>query len=123
MYRRITTEILGWEVEMDYFHRGAVYVNETAFRTPVFGIEYKQTFVGFHVLPIERAYLKSRWFDFEMPPEIHHWGKTTVVQTRDKRFMRNAHHQIDKIIHTECPVKNSVSVTISVNIVVAVAIS
>ena len=63
------------------------------------------------------------WCDFEMPSEIHHWGKTTVVQARDKRFMRNAHHQIDKIIHTECPVKNSVSVTISVNIVVAVAIS
>ena len=108
---------------MDYFHRSAFYVDETTLETSVFGIKNQQATFGLHVLLIERADLKCGWIDFEMLPEIHHWGKTTVVQARDKRFERSAHDQIDTIIHRECPVKNGVSVTISVNIVVAVAIS
>lgn len=63
---------------MDYFYRVAFNVNETTSLTPIFGIIYKQRTVGLHVLLIERTDLKSRWFDFEMLPEIHHSGQTII---------------------------------------------
>ena len=98
--------------KIPYPHGSVLNVNDPV---AIFGIEFEQATIGTHVLSANQIEVFKWIIEQKMLSEIRHHGQTIAFQTRDISILRRINYSIYFPVHTECPLKNHITMSIAIN--------
>lgn len=98
--------------EIPYSYCSILNVNNSI---AIFGIEFEQATIGTHVLSANQIEVFKWIVEQKMLSEIRHHGQTIAIQTSDIGILRRINYSVYFPVHTECPLKNHITMSIAIN--------